>query len=84
MSLEPCVNCGVSGWGWRDDGWGAPNRRGVLLRFAQGGLQTIVIQTREDGVSVDQLVLSSEKYLTTPPGAAKNDHTIVPATYLPF
>jgi len=31
-------------------------------------------------VSVDQVVLSAEKYLTTRPGTAKNDRTILPAT----
>jgi Big-like domain-containing protein len=79
VSLEECVNCGVSGWGWEDDGFGAVNRNGVLLRFDPGP-QSIVIQTREDGVSIDQVVLSAEKYLTARPGAAKNDHTILSAT----
>jgi hypothetical protein len=51
----------------------------VLLRFDPGP-QVIVIQTREDGVSIDQVVLSAAKYLTTPPGTAKNDRTILPAT----
>ena len=35
---------------------------GTLVRFPQGGLQTIRIQTREDGVSVDHIVLSARKY----------------------
>jgi len=81
ISLEECLNCGVSGWGWADDGWGALNTNGMLLRFPSGGAQYLWIQTREDGVSVDQIVLSAEKYLTTRPGAAKNDKTILPATY---
>ena len=81
VSLEECSNCGVSGWGWEDDGWGAFNKNGVLLRFPDGGPQTLWIQTREDGVSVDQIVLSAEKYLTARPGAAKNDHTILPQTF---
>ena len=71
----------MSGWGWEDDGWGAFNKNGVLLRFPDGGPQTLWIQTREDGVSVDQIVLSAEKYLTARPGAAKNDHTILPQTF---
>jgi hypothetical protein len=79
VSLEECVSCGVSGWGWEDDGFGAVNKNGVLIRF-EPGPQMIVIQTREDGVSIDQVVLSAEKYLTTRPGAAKNDRTILPAT----
>jgi hypothetical protein len=80
VNLEECLNCGESGWGWEDDGWGAVNRDGVLLRFPAGGWQQLRIQTREDGVSIDQVVLSSQKYLTTRPGAAKNDTTILPAT----
>jgi hypothetical protein len=73
VNLEECSNCGVSGWGWEDDGWGAVNRNGVTLHFPAGGPQTIRIQTREDGVSIDQIVLSSEKYKTTRPGTAKDD-----------
>jgi hypothetical protein len=66
--------------GWEDDGWGAVNRNGVTLRFPGGGFQRIIVQTREDGVSIDQIVLSSEKYLTKRPGAAKNDSTILQFT----
>ena len=84
MNLEECSGCGESGWGWEDDGWGAVNRNGVTLRFPDGGGQSIVIQQREDGVSIDQIVLSSEKYLTTRPGTAKNDQTILPRTYFPL
>ena len=80
VNLEECSGCGVSGWGWEDDGWGAVNRNGVTLRFPEGGGQ-IVIQTREDGVSIDQIVLSSEKYLTTRPGTSKNDTTILQYTF---
>jgi hypothetical protein len=84
VSLEECTHCGVSGWGWEDDGWGAIDLNGVTVRFPEGGYQKIVIQTREDGVSIDQVVLSSEKYLTTRPGAAKNDNTIVHPTFWPY
>jgi hypothetical protein len=80
VNLEECAGCGVSGWGWEDDGWGAVDRAGVLLRFPEGGWQRIMIQTREDGVSVDQIVLSADKYVTGRPGAAKNDRTILPRT----
>jgi hypothetical protein len=80
VNLEECSGCGESGWGWEDDGWGAVNKNGVLLRFPNPDRdpQFIIIQPREDGVSIDQVVLSAEKYLTTRPGAAKNDQTIVP------
>jgi hypothetical protein len=83
VNLEECSGCGESGWGWEDDGWGAVNRNGMLLRFPQNpdrDAQQITFQTREDGVSIDQIVLSAEKYLTTRPGTAKNDRTILPAT----
>jgi hypothetical protein len=77
VNLEECSGCGVSGWGWEDDGWGARNVNGVTLRFPDGGPQTIRIQTREDGVSIDAVVLSAEKYRTTRPGTAKDDTTIL-------
>jgi hypothetical protein len=80
INLEECANCGVAGWGWEDDGWGAPNVNGALLRFPDGGGQQIRIQVREDGVSVDQIVLSAVRYRTSRPGAAKNDTLILPAT----
>jgi hypothetical protein len=82
INLEECSGCGESGWGWEDDGWGARNVNGVMLRFPNPDWdpQSMVIQTREDGVSIDQIVLSAEKYLTTRPGAVKNDATILPST----
>ena len=43
------------------------------------GTHTIKITTREDGFSIDQIVLSSAKYLSASPGALKNDATILPA-----
>ena len=85
INLEECSGCGVSGWGWADDGWGAVNLNGGLLRFPSPDHdeQYLVIQTREDGVSIDQIVFSAEKYLTKPPGPAKNDTTILRSTRPP-
>jgi hypothetical protein len=80
FNLEECSGCGVSGWGWEDDGWGARDRPGILVRFPTGGRQRIRLQTREDGLSIDQVVLSAEKYLTRRPGSPKNDATILPST----
>jgi hypothetical protein len=80
--LEECSGCGLSGWGWRDEAWGRAGAMGLLtLKFAKNGWQTLRIQTREDGVSIDQLVLSSEKYRTTRPGTVKNDATILPGVF---
>jgi hypothetical protein len=73
--LEDCSGCGVSGWGWQDNAYG-PNALAPAMYFTDGP-QTIRIQGREDGISIDEIVLSSAKYLTTPPGALKNDTTIL-------
>jgi hypothetical protein len=68
----------VHGWGWQDNGYGA-GVLGAPLYFTEGQ-QTIRIQGREDGMSIDQIVLSSDMYLNTSPGATKDDHTILPST----
>jgi len=81
VNLEECSGCGLSGWGWRDDAWGTAGAvSNVLVRFPQGGLQTIRIQTREDGVSVGQIVLSARRFKSTRPGTVKNDTTVLPFT----
>ena len=58
--------------------WWGVNVLGPVIYFATTGPQTIRIQNREDGLSIDQIVLSSSRYLTASPGATKNDTTIVP------
>jgi endonuclease/exonuclease/phosphatase family metal-dependent hydrolase len=47
------------------------------VRFASSGEHTIRVQTREDGVDVDQIVLSPVKYLNSAPGPITNDSTIL-------
>jgi len=76
MNLEDCSGCGLSGWGWQDNGWGV-GTLGPLVYFQTTGTQTIRIQPREDGLSIDQIVLSRGPFLTAAPGALKNDATIV-------
>jgi hypothetical protein len=78
VNLEEASNAGVSGWGWQDNGYGT-GVMGTTLTFATPGLHTIRVQTREDGVSIDQIVLSARKYLTAAPGPMKNDATILTA-----
>ena len=77
--LEDCSGCGLSGWGWADNGYGT-NVLGPLVYFAATGPQRLRVQMREDGLGIDQVVLSAVRYLQTPPGAAKNDTTILEAT----
>ena len=74
MNLEDCSGCGVSGWGWQDNGYGS---FGTDLVFTSGGPQTLRIQTREDGIAIDQVVLSPVRFLGTAPGSLKNDASIV-------
>lgn len=76
VNLEDAADAGVSGWGWQDTGYGA-GVLGPLVKFETAGTQTIRIQTREDGVRVDQVVLSAVKYLSAAPGSLKNDATIL-------
>jgi hypothetical protein len=75
VSLENCNGCGVSNWGWQDNGWGG---LGTPVYFAASGTQRIRIQQREDGLAIDQVVLSPVTYFSTPPGAHLNDSTILP------
>ena len=76
-SIEECSGCGVQGWGWHDNAWGI-GVRGIPVYFATTGVQRIRVQQREDGVSIDQIVLSPSTYLDVAPGSAKNDATILP------
>ncbi len=76
-NLEDCSGCGLQGWGWQDNGWGV----GVLgspIYFQSSGTHTLRIQVREDGLSLDQIVLSPSTYLNSAPGSLKNDTTILP------
>ncbi|HYP26978.1 MAG TPA: Ig-like domain-containing protein [Blastocatellia bacterium] len=77
MNLEDCSGCGLSGWGWQDNGWGV-GVLGPVIYFQTTGTQTIRVQNREDGLSIDQIVLSPSDYLNTSPGALKYDNTILP------
>ena len=79
MNLEDCSGCGIQGWGWQDDGWGI-GVLGPLVYFQSTGTQTIRVQTREDGISLDQIVLSPARYLLSAPGALKNDGVILLST----
>ena len=76
INLEDCSGCGLSGWGWQDNGWGL-DVLGPLVYFSTSGTHTLRLQPREDGLSLDQIVLSPKTYLTVAPGAVVNDTTIL-------
>jgi glucose/arabinose dehydrogenase len=75
--LEDCSGCHVHGWGWQDNGYGA-GVLGPAIYFTDSGTQTMRIQTREDGLSIDQILLLSGPTMNTAPGATRDDTTIVP------
>ena len=79
VTIEDCSGCGLSSWGWNDNGYGA----GVLgpeIYFAASGEHRLRVQAREDGLSIDQIVLSPNRYLSVSPGGTKNDGTILQAS----
>ncbi|MEO8521924.1 MAG: Ig-like domain-containing protein, partial [Acidobacteriota bacterium] len=75
MNLEDCAGCRVAGWGWQDNGYGA-NVFGPNITFTTSGSHIIRIQVREDGLAIDQIMLSPSVFLAQAPGALKNDATI--------
>jgi phosphatidylserine/phosphatidylglycerophosphate/cardiolipin synthase-like enzyme len=81
-NLEDCSGCGLSGWGWQDNGWGV-NVNGPDIYFNSSSAQRLRIQSREDGLSIDQILLSPSKFRPARPGALKNDTTIYAATQGP-
>ncbi|HKT81228.1 MAG TPA: carbohydrate-binding protein [Vicinamibacterales bacterium] len=76
VNLQSCDGCPLSGWGWLGGAYWLDQQSTV--KFANGGSHTMRIQTREDGVRIDQVVLSALPYLTRAPGPVKDDLTIVP------
>jgi hypothetical protein len=78
VNLERCSGCGTSGWGWQNTAYWLSQT--TTVSFASSGTHTIRVQIREDGVEVDQIVLSPAKYMSSAPGPKTNDTTIVPKT----
>jgi hypothetical protein len=78
VNLEPCDGCGTSGWGWQNGGYWL--NQATTVTFANSGTHTIRVQTREDGVEIDQILFSPMKYLSTAPGPAKGDTTLLAET----
>ena len=65
----------LSGWGWQDRAYWIAQTSTV--KFSGSGTHTIRVQTREDGVQIDQIVLSPATYLSSAPGSLIGDTTIV-------
>jgi phosphatidylserine/phosphatidylglycerophosphate/cardiolipin synthase-like enzyme len=76
INLEDCGGCGLAAWGWQDNGYGA-GVLGPLIYFTTAGQHTIRVQPSEDGLAIDQILLSPQQYLSQPPGPPTNDTTIL-------
>ncbi|MGE5359458.1 MAG: carbohydrate-binding protein [Bacteroidales bacterium] len=76
LNLERCGGCGESGWGWQDGAYWLS--QATTVQFASTGTHTIRVQIREDGVGIDQIVLSPATYLYASPGQMTGDTVIVP------
>jgi len=76
VNLWTCATCQSFGWGWQRNAYWLADTGDVW--FQNSGAHTIRVQIREDGVEIDQIVLSPVTYATNPPGPVSNDTTIVP------
>jgi phosphatidylserine/phosphatidylglycerophosphate/cardiolipin synthase-like enzyme len=76
VTLEECTSCGLSGWAWQDNGFGA-GVFGTDVYFASSGRRRLRVQVREDGMALDQILLSPGQYLRASPGLPRNDATIL-------
>jgi hypothetical protein len=66
----------LNGWGWQNAAYWLS--QATTVTFPTTGTHTLRVQIREDGVELDQIVLSPTTYLNSPPGPVSNDNTIVP------
>jgi hypothetical protein len=66
----------LNGWGWQNTAYWL--NQPTTFTFPTSGPHTLRIQVREDGVELDQIVLSPVTFLNTRPGSLTNDSTIVP------
>ena len=73
VQIEQGSNAGLAGWGWADNAYGGD---ALPIYFATSGTHTVRVQRREDGISIDQLILSIDRFAVTAPGFPKNDATI--------
>ena len=68
----------LNNWGWADTT--TSTSPSTLIYFPASGAQTLLVQQRTDGAIVDQIVLSPDAFLSSPPGGTLNDATIYGST----
>jgi phosphatidylserine/phosphatidylglycerophosphate/cardiolipin synthase-like enzyme len=80
VTIEDCTGCGLAGWGWNDNATtSVAGALGPLVYFSQTGTHRIRVQVREDGLTIDQIMLVRAPLASEPaPGHPKNDANIYP------
>jgi endonuclease/exonuclease/phosphatase family metal-dependent hydrolase len=73
--LQSCDGAAMSNWGWHDSGWCGV--QGTSITFASSGVHTLRVLQRQDGISIDQMVISSSTYAGVAPGPLTNDNTFL-------
>ena len=67
----------LSNWGWDDNAF---NGEPTFIYFPASGTYRLRVQQRSDGAMVDQIILSPDAFISSAPGATKNDTTIYGST----
>ncbi|MEQ1727807.1 MAG: carbohydrate-binding protein, partial [Vicinamibacterales bacterium] len=81
LNLQTSNGAKLNGWGWVDGAYWLSQLSTVS--FSASGAHTLRLQTREDGVQLDQVVLSRATYLTVAPGQRSGDSTIIAKPAVP-
>jgi hypothetical protein len=76
VNLWSCATCQSFGWGWQRNAYWLTDSGDVW--FPTGGSHRMRVQVREDGVEIDQIVISPSQFVNASPGAVSADTTIVP------
>jgi hypothetical protein len=75
VNLWTCADCQTNGWGWQRNAYWLSD--GGDVWFPTSGEHTVRVQIREDGVEIDQIVISPTTFVNTAPGRGSDDTTIV-------
>lgn len=81
LNLQVANGAMLNGWGWVDGAYWLTQP--ATVTFSGSGTHTLRIQTREDGVRLDQVVLSPATYLSVVPGQRSGDSTIIAKPVIP-
>ena len=78
VTLQNGQTGALQGWGWSDNGFGT---LGAPIYFAADGAHVLRVQSREDGATIDQIVLSPVVFSASAPGATTSDTRVLPRAW---